>query len=97
MPANVGSERAVAVEELLEFPTRFAFKAVGPNGERFVADARGAARAALGPERPLQHRARPSRQGTYVSVTLTARVENADELRAVYAGLRAVAGVITVL
>ena len=85
------------MEELLEFPTPFEFKAVGPNGASFVAAVGAAARSALGPDRALEQRTRPSRHGTYVSVTLTAIVVNADELQAVYAGLRAVPGVITVL
>jgi putative lipoic acid-binding regulatory protein len=87
----------VPVEELLEFPTRFAFKAVGPNNEAFVGAVETATRGCLDPARTVDRRTRPSRNGTYLSVTLTTRVENVDELHAVYNGLRAVPGVITVL
>lgn len=91
------SERAIAVEELLDFPTDFAFKTVGPNREAFATALAAAARGAVAPDREWQQRGRRSRHGTYLSVTLTTRVENADELRAVYAALRAVPDVITVL
>ncbi|MDF1551999.1 MAG: DUF493 domain-containing protein [Deferrisomatales bacterium] len=91
------AERSVPIEDLLEFPTPFEFKAVGPNQEAFVAAVEATARDALGASRTLERRTRTSRNGTYLSVTLSTRVENADELRAVYAGLRTVPGVITVL
>ena len=91
------SERSIPVEELLKFPARFAFKAVGPNHEAFIAATEAAVRSSLGAAPDLERRTRPSRHGTYLSVTLTTRVENADELRAVYTGLRAVPGVITIL
>lgn len=91
------SERAVAVEELLDFPTAFAFKAVGPSSPGFVAAVAAAVRGALEPGRAIEQRSRASGHGTYCSVTLTTRVEHADELRAVYRALRAVPAVITVL
>jgi putative lipoic acid-binding regulatory protein len=93
----VGTERPIPVEELIEFPTVFSFKAVGPHSEQFIAAAENATRGALGATSQVDRRTRPSRNGTYVSVTLDARIEDVDELHAVYAGLRAIPGVITVL
>jgi putative lipoic acid-binding regulatory protein len=91
------TERSIPIEELLEFPSRFDFKAVGPNDDTFISAVETATRSSLIPTRTVERRTRPSRHGTYISVTLTTRVENADELHAVYASLRAVPGVITVL
>lgn len=87
----------VPVEELVAFPTQFAFKAVGHHTRGFAQAALAAARRALGEDRRVELRTRLSRKGAYVSATLTARVESADELRAVYAALRALPDVITVL
>jgi len=91
------SERAVAVEELLDFPTSFAFKAVGPSSEAFVTAVAAAVRGALEPGRNFEQRSRASRHSTYCAVTVTTRVEDVNELHAVYRALRAVPGVITVL
>ncbi|MHB8766408.1 MAG: YbeD family protein [Deferrisomatales bacterium] len=87
----------IPVEELLEFPTEFAFKVIGHHTREFPHRAVQAVRGALGGERPVAFRTRLSRAGTYISTTLTARVDSADELRAAYAALRALDGVITTL
>ncbi len=87
----------IPVEELIAFPTEFAFKAVGHHTRAFAEGARRAVRDALGGERPVALRTRLSSHGVYLSATLTARVESADELRAAYAALRRLEGVITVL
>lgn len=91
------TDARIPIEELIEFPTRFVFKAVGHHTRGFSQQALAAARRALDDDRPVELRTRLSRQGTYLSATLTARVESADELRAVYAALRALPDVITVL
>jgi putative lipoic acid-binding regulatory protein len=91
------SDRRIPIEELIEFPTAFAFKAIGRHTFLFSQEAFEAAKSALPEDRRVQLSTRLSRDGTYVSVTLTATVESADELRAVYAALWGVEGVITVL
>ncbi len=87
----------IPVEELLEFPTAFAFKAIGRHALVLPDRALTAVRGVLGSQRPVGLRTRLSRNGTYISVTLSARIESADELRAVYAALRTVDGVVTLL
>jgi putative lipoic acid-binding regulatory protein len=87
----------IPVEELIEFPTTYVFKAIGRHTLPFAGRVLEVARGALGDEREIELRTRLSRQGAYVSVTLLTRLESADELRAVYAALRTVEGVITLL
>ncbi|GAB4260766.1 MAG: hypothetical protein Kow0092_09840 [Deferrisomatales bacterium] len=87
----------IPVEELIEFPTRFAFKAIGVHTLVFAQAALDAVHEALGEERSVALRTRLSRKGTYMSVTLTTEVRDAEELKAAYAALRRVSGVITVL
>ena len=87
----------IPIEELIEFPTTFMFKAVGHHTLRFPADAQKAVQHALGGDRKVELRTRLSAKAAYMSVTLIAAVESAKELTAAYAALRGVEGVITVL
>ena len=89
--------RRIPVEELMEFPTRFSFKAIGHHTRELSGDALRAVHGALGDDRRVELRTRLSRKGAYLSATLTTRIDSADELRAVYAALWKVEGVITVL
>jgi putative lipoic acid-binding regulatory protein len=88
---------AIPIEELVDFPTRFVFKAVGHHTREFSRDCLREFRRLFGEERKIELRTRLSSQAAYISVTLTTAVESADELRAAYAALRGVEGVITVL
>lgn len=90
------SER-VPVEELLEFPTVYSFKAIGHHTRGFPERCHRLAQEALGGDRRVELRTRLSRQGTYLSATLTARIETAEELKEVYRVLRQVDGLITLL
>ncbi|MEW6489303.1 MAG: DUF493 domain-containing protein [Thermodesulfobacteriota bacterium] len=87
----------VPVEELLEFPTVYSFKAIGHHTREFSERCHRLAREALGGDRRVELRTRLSRQGTYLSATLTARIETAEELKEVYRVLRQVDGLITLL
>ena len=87
----------IPVEELIEFPTAFSFKVIGHHTLAFTQRAFDAAQGALGEGRKVELRTRLSRKATYISATLTARIESADELKAVYAALRKLEGTITVL
>jgi putative lipoic acid-binding regulatory protein len=87
----------IPIEELVEFPTRFLFKAVGHHTLQFSGDALKAVQRALGDDRKVELRTRLSAKAAYVSATLTTVVESADELKAAYEALRKVPGVITVL
>lgn len=87
----------IPIEELVDFPTRFAFKAVGHHTRSFSDDCLAAFRRAFGDDRRIELRTRLSSKAAYLSVTLTTTVESADQLRAAYAALRTVEGIITVL
>ncbi len=87
----------IPVEELIQFPAPFTFKAIGHHTRPFARAVHQAVAGALGGDRPVELRTRLSRNGTYLSATCTARIASADELRAVYAALAEVEGVITVL
>lgn len=88
---------AIPIEELVSFPTRFVFKAVGHHTLEFSNACLKAFRRALGDERKIELRTRLSSKAAYLSVTLTTDVGSAGELRAAYTALRGVEGVITVL
>jgi len=72
----------IPIEELIDFPTRYIFKAIGHHTLAFSGRCLAAARGALGEDRKIELRTRMSSKAAYLSVTLIARVENADELRA---------------
>ena len=91
------ADRRIPVEELIQFPTSFSFKAIGHHTLVFPQKALDAARSALPSGRKVELRTRLSRKGAYISVTLTTMLESADELRGVYAALWGLKGVITVL
>ncbi len=54
-------------------------------------------RSAVGGDRDVELRTRLSRRAAYVSATVTARIDSAEELKTVYAALWKLDGVITVL
>ena len=87
----------IPIEELVSFPSRFVFKAIGHHTLAFSGDCLKAVRTALGDDRKVELRTRLSSKAAYVSVSLTTEVRSSDELQAAYAGLRAVKGVATVL
>ena len=88
---------AIPIEELVAFPSRFAFKAVGHHTREFSRDCLQAFRRVFGDERKIELRTRLSSKAAYLSVTLVTTVESADELRAGYTALRGVEGILTVL
>jgi len=90
-------DRRIPVEELIEFPTRFSFKAIGHHTREFAPSAYRAVLTTVGEDRAVELRTRLSRKAAYVSATVTARIDSAEELKAVYAALWKLDGVITVL
>jgi putative lipoic acid-binding regulatory protein len=80
------------------FPGDYTVSVIAVNDD---AVAQAVVAAAQGPSgqasAPPAHEVRPSSQGKYVSHRLTVRCEDAEEVLALYARLRAVKGVITVL
>lgn len=94
------AERAdgrIPVEELIEFPVRYHFKAIGHHTREFSDRVYTAAREALDDGRKVELRTRLSSKGAYLSVTLTTQIESAGELKAVYRSLRSVRDLITLL
>lgn len=80
------------LEELVDFPTEFTFRAVGPNGPGFAPQCEAAVYAALGrPADKVQQQA--SKGKAWVSVRLTVQLANADQARAVYHLLGKIQGV----
>lgn len=84
-------ERHPHPEELLEYPCDYMFKAFGPNEERFSEAVREAVSAVI--PVPLDSlRIRPSREGTYVCVSVLVQLHNFDQLKAIYDRLRTLEG-----
>lgn len=84
------------LEDLVDFPTVFVFRAVGRAEADFEVRCSAAVTATLG-RMPDSVDTRPSAGGRWISVRLAARVHTPDEVYAVYAALRAVDGVHMVL
>ena len=80
------------LDELIEFPTSFTFRAVAATLPGLPQACATAVEQALG--RPVEGiTEQPSSQGKWTSVRITTRVENADEVLAGYSALKAVDGV----
>jgi putative lipoic acid-binding regulatory protein len=94
-------ERARAIA-LLEsnhvFPTEYSFSVIARNADEIAALIVEAAFEDAAEERPPSaHEVRPSSGGKYVSHRLSVRVEDAGHVLRIYARLRTVEGVITIL
>ena len=77
------------IEELVDFPCVYCFKAVGEASEDFVASLRSRVGAVLGREVEDQEvKVRRSAQGNYQSVTLDVFVKSGEEVYEVYAAIK---------
>lgn len=84
------------LEDLVAFPSLFVFRAVGDAADDLAGRCRAALAEGLG--RPAEQvDTQPSSGGRFLSVRLGATVHSPAEIHAVYAALRAVAGVRLVL
>ncbi len=84
-------------ESPLQFPCEFPIKAMGPAGETFQASV-WAIVTSHAPETSSQSfGVTPSRQGNYVSVTITITATSREQLDAIYADLRDEPSVLAVL
>jgi putative lipoic acid-binding regulatory protein len=87
--------------ELLEanhvFPGDYGLSVVAVNTDAVMASVLAATREETGELAPLTHETRPSSGGKYVSHRLTVRCVDAAQVLRLYARLRSVDGVITVL
>lgn len=78
------------IDELVEFPCDYVFKAFGPNEESFV----DAVRAAIGQTvfAPLDGmKACTSSKGAHQCVTIVVRLQNALQLKTIYSDLQQIA------
>lgn len=74
-------------ESLLEFPCQFAIKAMGKSGGDFDAIVVEIVRRHVSDIREGAVTARPSRAGTYTSVTVMIEATSREQLDAIYQGL----------
>ena len=91
--------RAIALLEANHaFPTDYALSVIARNADEIAARVVAAAFEDDGAERPAgAHQTLPSSGGKYVSHRLTIRCEDAEQVLRVYARLRAIDGVLTIL
>jgi putative lipoic acid-binding regulatory protein len=86
-------ERHPHPEELLQFPCDYLFKAFGPSDPEGDFTRRVQAAVTRVTPLPLDGiRVRSSSRGTYLCVTAVVRLQNFDQLTAIYAALRQVEG-----
>jgi len=90
------SEPTPSFDELLEFPAELVLRAVGDASDDLTARCASAV-AALNPSGLMAVDEVPSRRGRFSSVRLKVQVDSADQLRSLYAALKAVDGIRMVL
>lgn len=82
------------LQEHHQFPCEYMFKVIGFEHDEFAAEVRRAAEVVLGPLLEKgQVRSRPSSGGKYLAVTLEVPVDSAQQVLAIYAGLKKIEGV----
>ena len=86
-----------SVDELLDFPCPYEFKAFAAAAEDDFAEAVLAAVGRVVPVGRDQLRVRGSSAGRYQCVTVCVQLENSSQLHGIYANLRALAGLLYLL
>lgn len=81
----------------LVFPCRYPVKAMGRDDGEFPAIVSGVVDRHIKPEARLDMHTRPSRNGRFVSVTITIKARDRDQLEAIYGELNAHPRVLMVL
>jgi uncharacterized protein len=76
------------LEDVHSFPGTYMFKVIGANSESFVESVKEAAVGVIGAEVELEVSTRESSGGKHLSVTMSLRVEAADEVLEIYAALQ---------
>ncbi len=93
---GIGTRQPTAADEPADFPHLHHVKAIGRHE-----DLLGAVRAAIAPYAPdlpdTAFSVRDSREGQYTSVTCSVTVEDAGQLRAIYAAVGEIRGIILCL
>ena len=78
-----------ATETLMEFPCEVAIKVMGRNSGDFRRVMIDAIETEIGPVAAERVAERPSREGHFISLTVTVYVESHDLLRRIYAAMHA--------
>ena len=86
------SEEKPSLEELIDFPATFTFRAVADASPDIKEHCEQAVAKALD-RQVIQTASQPSKNGRFCSVRVTATVVNADEVRAAYAAIHALDGI----
>lgn len=81
------------LESTHPFPGTYQIKAIGAADDDFVGRVVEAAASELATPSELDHSVRMTPNGKHVSLTLDVTVQNAEQVRAIYAKLREVKGV----
>ena len=85
------------LESAHEFPGVYQIKVIGTAENDFERRAVEAVRAELATAADLSYSSRTTPGGRHVSLTLEVRVQNAEQVRAIYARLHAVEGITMML
>jgi hypothetical protein len=87
---DCGTTHGKPLDELVEFPCDYIFKAFGPNNETFVDRVRSTISVTV--FAPLDAiKVRPSSKGEYQCVTVVVRLQNVEQLKAIYSDLQQLA------
>ena len=81
------------LREVHTFPTRFLFKAIGPNSADFMAQVLQAVIVIAGKKANAQVNSKESAKGSYLSVSVEVEVGTAEMVLEIYAALRQIKGV----
>jgi putative lipoic acid-binding regulatory protein len=76
------------MEEMIEFPVLYTFKAMGENNEKFISDMR----SVFAMKKVDSFDEKKSSKGTYVSVSVTVEVNSFNELEYLYKNIKALPG-----
>ncbi|MDF1579253.1 MAG: DUF493 domain-containing protein [Desulfuromonadales bacterium] len=79
------------LNELLDFPCDYGFKAFGPTSDPVFADAVHAAINSVVPLAPDAMTSRSSAQGSYQCITVLVRVASVEQIHSIYAALKQIA------
>ncbi len=84
-------------DDVFEFPCSFPIKAMGRDAEGFPAHVMDLVAASAGPIAHEDIRIRPSRDGRYISVTVTFTATSRDQLDEIYRRLTSSKRILVVL
>ncbi|MGI9330397.1 MAG: YbeD family protein [Gammaproteobacteria bacterium] len=84
-------------ESVFEFPCRFPIKAMGRDAEGFPAHVMELVAASAGPIDHDDVRIKPSRDGRYISVTITFTATSQEQLDTIYKSLTGSERILVVL